>query len=92
MRLTVVVALGTHVAITGPALAGHLGYPVRGLDERYTEMTVRNCEWWDRATLVDVGTIPADHIAELSGGISGQRLVLCLITRSAHQLGISTLT
>jgi len=67
-RLTVVVALGTHAAMTEPALAGHLGYPVGGLDERYPGTTVRNHEWWDPATFADVGTIAADRIAELSRG------------------------
>ncbi len=72
-RLTVVVALGTHAAMTEPALAGHLGYPEGGLDERYPGMTVRNHEWWDLTTFVDVGTITADRIAELSVGMLRQK-------------------
>ena len=56
-RLSVVVALGTHAAMTEPELAAHLG------------CAGRNHEWWDPATLVDLGTIPAGRIAELSGGM-----------------------
>jgi nickel-dependent lactate racemase len=73
-RLTVIVALGTHAAMTKLALAGHLGYLVDGLDKRYPGMTVRNHEWWDRATFANVGTIPADRIAELSRGMLCQQV------------------
>jgi len=56
-RLSVVVALGTHAAMTEPELAAHLG------------CDGRNHEWWDPATFADLGTIPAGRIAELSGGM-----------------------
>ncbi|MDQ4094515.1 MAG: lactate racemase domain-containing protein [Actinomycetota bacterium] len=72
-RLTVVVALGTHAAMTEPALADHLGYPVGGLDGWYPGTMVRNHQWWDPATFADVGTIPADRIAELSRGMLRQK-------------------
>jgi lactate racemase len=64
-RLTVVVALGTHAAMAEPALAAHVGGP-------YPGATVRNHEWWDPAAFADVGTIPADRISELSGGMLSQ--------------------
>ena len=56
-RLSVVVALGTHAAMTEAELAAHLG------------CAGRNHEWWDPATFADLGTIPASRIAELSGGM-----------------------
>jgi len=68
-RLTVLIALGTHAAMSDQALADHLGYPAGALEERYSGVTVRNHEWWDPATFVDVGTISADRIAELSDGM-----------------------
>ncbi|NJC71357.1 DUF2088 domain-containing protein [Planosporangium thailandense] len=73
-RLTVLVALGTHPAMTEAALAMHLGYPEGGLRERYPDTAVRNHEWWDPATFVDLGTITADRIAELSDGMLRQRV------------------
>ncbi|MDQ4103837.1 MAG: lactate racemase domain-containing protein, partial [Actinomycetota bacterium] len=73
-RLTVLVALGTHPGMTEPALGKHLGYPEGGLQQRYPGTTVRNHEWWDPATFVDVGTITADRIGELSGGMLHQRV------------------
>jgi nickel-dependent lactate racemase len=71
-RLTVVVALGTHAAMTEAALAAHLGYRAGGLAKRYPGTTVRNHEWWDPGTFVDLGTIAAGRIAELSAGMLEQ--------------------
>jgi lactate racemase len=67
-EVTVLIALGTHAAMTDEQLARHLGTPVGGLDERYPGFEVRNHEWWDPAALTSVGTIPASRIEELSEG------------------------
>jgi nickel-dependent lactate racemase len=67
-RLTVIVALGTHSAMTEAALAAHLGYEPGMAADRYPSMAVRNHEWWDPSAFATVGTISADRIAELSGG------------------------
>src|SRR5204862_6476692 len=71
-RLTVLIALGTHAAMQHAALAAHLGYPLGQLSEVYPGTTVRNHEFWDPATFAEVGTIPADRLAELSGGMLRQ--------------------
>ncbi len=68
-RLTVLIALGTHAAMSEPALAAHLGYETGALHARYPAMTVLNHAWWDPATFTDVGTISEDRIAELSDGM-----------------------
>jgi nickel-dependent lactate racemase len=68
-RLTVLVALGTHAAMHPPALAKHLGYPEGDLDGEYPGTTVRNHEWWDASTFVNLGHIGADRVEELSGGL-----------------------
>ena len=67
-RLTVLVALGTHAAMTDEALARHLGYEPSRLAETYPGTTVVNHEWWKPETFADLGTIPAARIAELSDG------------------------
>ena len=64
-RLTALVALGTHAAMTGAQLARHLGGDP---GERYPGMAVRNHEWADPATFVSLGVIPAEWVAELSEG------------------------
>lgn len=66
--MTAVVALGTHAAMTAPALADWFGYPTGRLDERYPGLRVINHAWWDPDTFVSLGTIGASRIAELSDG------------------------
>ncbi|MDI3403402.1 lactate racemase domain-containing protein [Streptomyces cavernicola] len=68
-RLTVLIALGTHAAMDETQLAKHLGYPEGELAARYPGMTVLNHEWWDPETFASLGTISADRIGELSGGL-----------------------
>ena len=67
-RMTVLIALGTHAAMSEEALAAHLGYDERGLEATYPGMTVLNHQWWDPQTFADLGTIPAARIRELSEG------------------------
>lgn len=68
-RLTAVVALGTHQPMSEPALAHHLGYAERGLEATYPGLTVLNHEWWTPDTFVELGTISAERVRELSGGL-----------------------
>lgn len=68
-RLTAVVALGTHVAMSPEALAQHLGYGEDGIEATYPGMTVVNHEWWKPETFVTLGTISAERVGELSGGL-----------------------
>ncbi len=67
-RLTVLVALGTHPGMTDAELAALAGYEAGQLPVRYPGMTVLNHEWWDPASLVTIGEIPAATVAEISGG------------------------
>ncbi|MGH3472647.1 MAG: lactate racemase domain-containing protein [Nocardioidaceae bacterium] len=66
--VTLLVALGTHAAMTDEQLAGHLGYPVADPHSVYPGMTVLNHEWWRRDCLVSVGSLSADLVHTLSGG------------------------
>jgi nickel-dependent lactate racemase len=66
-RLTVLVALGTHSAMSEPALARWLCGPDGDLDG-LAGATVRNHEWWDPHEFVSLGEISADRIGALSGG------------------------
>jgi nickel-dependent lactate racemase len=60
-NVTVLVALGTHAAMSSEHLRRHLGGP-------YPGFTVRNHEWWKPEELVSLGEIPGDRVAELSEG------------------------
>nr|WP_221373968.1 lactate racemase domain-containing protein [Actinoplanes polyasparticus] len=59
-RLTVLIALGTHGAMSAEALEAHVGV--------YPDTQVINHEWWDPSTFANLGTIPSARIEELSGG------------------------
>ncbi|HEU4348348.1 MAG TPA: lactate racemase domain-containing protein [Actinoplanes sp.] len=67
-RLTVLIALGTHGAMSEAALAAHLGYEGRDLRDVYPGTEVRNHEWWDPATFANLGAVPSARIEELSDG------------------------
>lgn len=67
-RLTVLIALGTHAAMSEQHLARHLGYEPGRLEETYPGMTVVNHEWWKPETFANLGTIPGSRLAELSEG------------------------
>jgi nickel-dependent lactate racemase len=70
--LTAVIALGTHSYMTPAEIDRLLGVGGDGQPESlataYPGLTVVNHEWADPDMLVQVGTIPASRIAELSEG------------------------
>ncbi len=67
-RLTVLIALGTHVAMTEQQLAHHLGFDGEQLAATYPGMTVGNHAWGDPAAFTSVGRITAERVGEVSGG------------------------
>jgi nickel-dependent lactate racemase len=68
VRLTVVIALGTHAPMNEQALAAHLGYVPGHLADTYPGTTVVNHEWWNPDTFADLGVVPAGRLAQLSDG------------------------
>jgi len=70
-RVTVLVALGTHAAMSETHLHAHLGAP-------YAGFTVLNHEWWKPDTFVSLGDISADRVAELSEGRLQQPVTVAL--------------
>jgi nickel-dependent lactate racemase len=58
-RLTVLVALGTHAEMSAAELTAHLG----------GSYDVLNHEWWKPETFVELGTISAERVSEISGGL-----------------------
>ena len=59
-RLTVLIALGTHGAMSEDALRAHVGV--------YPDTEVINHEWWKPETFAHLGTIPSARLEELSSG------------------------
>ena len=77
-RLTALIALGTHQAMSDAAIAKHLGYGPGGLEATYPGMTVINHEWWKPETFVTLGTIGADRVGELTHGLLATPAVVSL--------------
>ena len=71
--LTVLVALGTHAPLDDDVLARHLGGPgTTRLADVLPGTAVHNHAWHDPSTFVELGTIDADRVAELTGGLLRQ--------------------
>lgn len=68
-EVTVLIALGTHAAMSEEALAKFLGYELGNIAGTYPGWTVKNHEWWnEEETFADLGTIPAEEVTSYSGG------------------------
>jgi nickel-dependent lactate racemase len=68
-EVTVVIALGTHQAMSDEHLARHLGYRPGASDDTYPGWTVLNHEFERPETFRTLGTIGAERMAELTGGL-----------------------
>lgn len=76
-RMTAVIALGTHQAMSDREIAAHLtGDPGGDVTVRYPGLHVENHAWWEPATFVDLGTIPASRLSELSAGRIDREVVV----------------
>jgi nickel-dependent lactate racemase len=67
-RLSVLVALGTHAVMTGTYLATHLGPALTEAADCSFDTDIIQHAWWDPTTFVQLGTIDAERVAELSEG------------------------
>jgi nickel-dependent lactate racemase len=67
-KITVLIALGTHAAMSEAELAAHLGYEAGACEATYPDVTVINHEWWRPEALTSLGYIDADRVRELSEG------------------------
>lgn len=65
----VLVALGTHVAMTEEAICERLEITLEARRERYGKVQFFNHEWDNPAALRQVGTLTADEISELTQGL-----------------------
>lgn len=79
--ITVLIALGTHAAMSEEALARLLGYQPGQLHETYPAFEVVNHAWHDESQIADLGEIPADQISELTGGLLQDTPMRVLINR-----------
>jgi nickel-dependent lactate racemase len=67
--LDYLVALGTHPAMSEEALCKLVGLTPAEKAARYPNSRLINHAWDDPSALITLGTIPADEVAEISGGL-----------------------
>jgi nickel-dependent lactate racemase len=75
-RLDYLIALGTHSPMSDADLTRRFGRPVAG--GRTGERQIVNHRWDDPSTFVDLGTIPASTIAEVTGGLLNEAVPVAL--------------
>jgi nickel-dependent lactate racemase len=68
-RLDVLIALGTHPPMSEAAIHKRLEITAEERGNQYQRVRLLNHAWNDPAALAHLGTIPADEIAALSGGL-----------------------
>ena len=68
-KVTVLIALGTHAAMSEPAIETLVGATEKGLAGTYPGWEILNHAWDDPEQIADLGEISAERITELSGGL-----------------------
>ena len=67
-KLDVMIALGTHHAMSEEAICERLEITIKERRDQYAEVTFHNHEWDNPDAMRNLGTIPANTIEKLSGG------------------------
>jgi lactate racemase len=88
-EVTVVIALGTHQGMSDERLARHLGYTLGELERTYRGWEILNHEFWLPETFTTVGTISADRIGELTGGLLTDTAVDVRINRHVAEADVA---
>lgn len=88
-ELTVLIALGTHQAMSEEHLGRHLGYPPGRSEEVYPGLRVLNHESWLPETFETLGVISAERIEELTEGRLSGVGVDVAINRQVSQADIA---
>ena len=74
--LDYLVALGTHQPMTDLQLGKRIGKPVN--NGRVGKSRIFNHEWQDPANFSHIGTIPADEVRQITGGLMAQDVPVSL--------------
>lgn len=84
-----VIALGTHDDMSEEAIADLMGYDAGHFAQAYPGWEIVNHKWRDPDTFADLGTIPRETIAELSGGRLTDRDMRVLVNKLVVDTDIS---
>jgi nickel-dependent lactate racemase len=78
-RLDFAIALGTHLPMSEPAILEHLGLTAEERHRRYRDVGIFNHDW--TSGLERIGTVGADEMTRLSGGLWCQEMPVTLSRR-----------
>lgn len=84
----VVIALGTHDYMDVPAIDRLMGCEEEGFAAAYPGWSIHNHLWRDEETFADLGTIPAERIAELTEGRLKDRPMRVLVNKMAVETDV----
>jgi nickel-dependent lactate racemase len=88
-EVTVVIALGTHQGMSEDHLARHLGYQSGESGQIYPGWRILNHESWLPETFTKLGTIGADRLTELTGGLMRDTSVAVRINRHVAEADVA---
>jgi nickel-dependent lactate racemase len=88
-EVTVLIALGTHQAMSERALGEHLGYREGELEQTYPGWEVVNHESWLPETFTSLGTIAAGRMRELTGGLMSDLEVEVRVNRRVAEADVA---
>ncbi len=71
-RLDFLIALGTHQPMSDEAIDNMLGLSRRQREDGYGDIGIFNHDWARPGTFREIGTIPADRIETITGGLMRQ--------------------
>ena len=84
-----VIALGTHQGMSEEHLARHLGYSAGAAEETYPGWKILNHESWLPETFTTLGTIGAERLSELTGGLMSDISVDVRINRHVAEADVA---
>ncbi|WP_375422985.1 lactate racemase domain-containing protein [uncultured Friedmanniella sp.] len=88
-EVTVVIALGTHQGMGEEQLARHLGYQPGRAEQTFPGWRILNHESWLSETFTTLGTIGAERLSELTGGLLSDESVEVRINRHVAEADVA---
>ncbi len=88
-EVTVIIALGTHHGMSEEQLAHHLGYEPGRSQDVYPGWRILNHESWLPETFTTLGTISAERLTELTGGLLTGTPVEVKVNRHVAQADVA---
>lgn len=87
-QITILIALGTHAAMSAQQIADLLEVPLEKLEDRFSRATIVNHDWHNPDAVVSLGEIPAEEIERLTQGLLTDRSMDVQVNRLVAEADI----